>query len=149
PVEGLREALRLSPENLPLRQHLADTLVGLGRFDEAEQEYRQALAKSPNNDRLKIGLANVFYQQGKNSQALVIVEDLLKAPDTPARAYLLHARLLFRGGHVERAVHQYKEAVDLDPAAADAEFAARLGIGPEHADDEVVEGRLRMPAEEG
>ena len=24
PVEGLREALRLSPENLPLRQHLRD-----------------------------------------------------------------------------------------------------------------------------
>src|SRR5579864_8650409 len=113
-VEALREALRHSPDNLPLRQHLADTLAGLGRLDEAEQEYRHALAKAPDNDRLKVGLAQVFYQQDKNSQALVIVEDLLKSPNTPARAYLLHARLLLRGGHVERAVRQYKEAVEID-----------------------------------
>jgi transitional endoplasmic reticulum ATPase len=35
-VQALRDALRISPDNLPLRQHLAETLLGLGRFDEAE-----------------------------------------------------------------------------------------------------------------
>ena len=55
--------------NVPLRQHLAETLLALGRLDEAEQEYRQAAAQAGDNDALKVGLANIFYQQGKNSQA--------------------------------------------------------------------------------
>ncbi|MDB6111923.1 MAG: hypothetical protein JWR69_3673, partial [Pedosphaera sp.] len=35
-LQALREALRSSPDNLPLRQHLADTLLGRGRAEEAE-----------------------------------------------------------------------------------------------------------------
>ena len=122
-VQSLREALHLSPDNVQLRIHLAETLVGLGRADEAEREYREALALAPDDLRLKLGLAGAFYQQGKNSHSLVIVEDLLKLRDTPARAYLLHARLLLRAGEVERAVAQYKNAVAADGSVADAELA--------------------------
>ncbi len=142
-VRALREALKLSPDNLPLRQHLAETLLGLARFAEAEQEYRQALALAPDNQPVKLGLARAFYQQGKNSQALVLVEDLLRQRDTPAGAYTLHARLLLRAGEVERAVRQYKEALDLDPAAADPELAAQLGVGPGSDEGEVVGGKVR------
>ena len=115
-IAALREALKHSPDNLPLRRHLAETLMSIARFDEAEQEYRHALAQAPDDAGLKVGLANAFYQQNKNSQALVIVEDLLKRSDTPARAYVLHAKLLLRAGEVERAVRQYKEGLKLDPA---------------------------------
>lgn len=34
-VRALREALQLSPDNIPLRQHLAETLLSSGRADEA------------------------------------------------------------------------------------------------------------------
>ena len=147
-IQALREALRVSPDNLPLRQHLAETLLGLGRLDEAEQEYRHALASAGDNDALKVGLANVFYQQGKNSQALVIVETLLRQARTPPRAYLLHDRLLLRAGDVERAVRQYREAIDADPTLADADFASRLGIGADPDTSDVVEGRLRATEED-
>ncbi|HEY7426628.1 MAG TPA: AAA family ATPase [Gemmataceae bacterium] len=147
-VQALREALRVSPDNLPLRQHLAETLVGLGRLDEAEQEYRQALTGAGDNDALKVGLADVFSQQGKNSQALVIVEALIRQTQAPARAYLLHARLLLRAGEVERAIRQYREAIDADPALADADFAQRLGIDADPDESDVVEGRLRAPLED-
>ena len=60
-VRALREALRASPDNVPLRQHLADTLLGAGRAGEAEAEYRQALAQAPDDRRLKMGLAGAFY----------------------------------------------------------------------------------------
>jgi SpoVK/Ycf46/Vps4 family AAA+-type ATPase len=147
-IQALREALRVSPDNVPLRQHLAETLLNLGRLDEAEQEYRQALAAAGDNDALKVGLADVFSQQGKNSQALVIVEALLKQKQAPPRAYLLHARLLLRAGEVERAVRQYREAIDADPTLADADFAGRLGIDADPDESDVVEGRLRAPLED-
>jgi SpoVK/Ycf46/Vps4 family AAA+-type ATPase len=147
-ISGLREAIRVSPNNLPLRQHLADTLLGMSRYDEAEIEFRAALGLSPENVRLKIGLASAFYQQGKNSHALVIIEDLLKATTPPPKALVLHAKLLNRAGDVERAVRQYKRAIDEDRAVADKEFAERLGITADQkqepdADTEVVDGRIR------
>ena len=141
-VRALREALQLSPDNIPLRQHLAETLLASGRADEAEKEYRHALSFAVDNQRLKVGLASCFYQQGKYSHALVIVEDLMKKPDTPAKAYVLHARLLLQSGEVQRAVRQYREAVSLDPSVADGELANRLGVGVDAEKSPVVDGRV-------
>ncbi len=146
-VQALRTALEHSPENVPLRQHLADVLLGLNRIDEAEQEYRRALPLAPDSGPIKLGLAQAYYQLGKNTQALVVVEDVLRAADPPARAYLLHARLLFRAGDVAESVRQYREAIDADPAVADAEFAQRLGVGADEEAD-VVDGRVRQPVAE-
>src|ERR1700716_2002560 len=89
-LQVLREALRSSPDNLPLRQHLADMLLSCGRSGEAEKEYREGLALAPNSQVFKLGLARAFHQQGKHNHALVIVEDLVKNPGAPARAFVLH-----------------------------------------------------------
>lgn len=151
-IRSLYDALRVSPGNVPLRRHLAATLSSHGRHEEAEREYREALSRAPQDLDLKLGLADAFYQQGKNSEASVVVEDLLKLQNTPARAYLLHCRLLIRAGEVERAVRAYRKAVDEDPEAADPQLAERLGVKPdggyEGDDGEVVEGRVRLPSEE-
>jgi SpoVK/Ycf46/Vps4 family AAA+-type ATPase len=142
-VNALREALRASPKNIHVRQLLADTLLGHGQAAEAEKEYREALALAPNNAALKLGLARAFHQQGKQSHALVLVEDLVKQPQPPARAFLLHAKLLAGIGEIEQAVQQYRRAVEADAAVADLEFASRLGIGANETESEVVDGKVR------
>ncbi len=151
-VAALREALRVSPDNLPLRRHLAETLLKLGRFDESEAAYREGLAVAPHQVDLKLGLAAAYYQQEKNSAALVIVEDLIEQRDPPAGAYLVHAKLLLRAGEPQRAAHQYREALAIDPSAGDPDLARELGIRPASADaaddDEEVDGRLRQRAGE-
>ncbi|HEY2783887.1 MAG TPA: AAA family ATPase [Fimbriiglobus sp.] len=144
PLSGLRDALAFSPDNLPLRVHFAESLRGFGRLDEAEQEYKTALGKHPDHVPLKLGLAQTYFQLGKSSTAMVIVEDLLKRPDTPPAAVLLHARLLDRAGDVDRAVRQYKEAVAVDPTLADSEFAGRMGIDADPEESEVSDGRIRV-----
>lgn len=144
PVGPLREALRLSPDNVPLRRHLAATLLGLGRADEAEAEYKLGLQRTPNDPTLKFGLAEVFFRQSKYSQSLVVVEDLLKAPSPAAVVLVLHARLLLRAGEAQRAVHQYRAAIDEDPSVADLGLAAQLGIEADPQESEVVEGRVRQ-----
>jgi AAA+ superfamily predicted ATPase len=157
-VRQLREAVRVSPDNAPLRLALGEALLSHGFAAEAEREFRAGLARRADDAGLKLGLARAFHQQAKHSHALVIVEDLVKAPDAPARALILHARLLAGVGEVAQAVEQYKRGVAADPAAADPDFAARLGIKLNPAppaeepawrdsaaddDDEVSDGRVR------
>src|SRR5687768_2667823 len=146
PFESLREALRLSPDNIPLRTHLAEQLLAAGRGDEAVDQFKQALAARPDDAKLKTGLAQAFHQQGKDSAAMVIVEDLVKQRDVPAKATMLYARLLLKAGDVERAVRQYKKAVEADASVADIELAGRLGISATETSSgggDVVDGKVR------
>src|SRR5207253_2877153 len=46
-----------------------------------------------------------------------------------------------------RAVHQYHEAIDADPAVADPQLADQLGIGSGD-DSDIVEGRLRQATDD-
>src|SRR6185369_16898738 len=85
---ALRDALRVSPDNDVVLQHAG--------YAEAEILYRRALAIQPDHQPIKLGLATAFFQQGKNSAALVIVETLVKQTEPSPRALLLHARLAFQ-----------------------------------------------------
>ena len=142
-IQSLREALRASPNNSALRLLLADALLNHGYGEEAEKEFREGLAQSPNSLPMKFGLARAFFQQGKQNHALVILEDLIKAPEVPPRAFLLHAKILAGIGEIPQAIAEYKRAVELDHSLADAEFATRLGIGATEKESEVVEGKVR------
>jgi transitional endoplasmic reticulum ATPase len=142
-INTLREAVQLSPHNIPLRRHLADTLLKHGLGSDAEQEYRDALALSPDEPELKLGLARAFFQQSKTSHALVIVEDLTKQSAASGRAHVLHAKVLADGGDVEQAIRQYRRGIEKDSSAADPEFAARLGIGADERESDVVDGKVR------
>lgn len=127
-IAALREALRLSPDNVPLREHLADSLLALGRFEESEAEFTVALAASPASVKAKVGLATSFYQLGKLTQALVLVEDMVKRPDPPPPMRLIYAKLLLNDGQPAKAGEQYKLAIAADAALSDASLAERLGL---------------------
>ncbi len=144
-IAALREALRVSPENVPLRRHLADALLRLGRDQDAESEYRDCLRRDAGDAASSLGLARVFYRRGRFDEALVLIESSLASSDAPAAAHLLHARVLQRRGDVAGAVQAYRAAVRRDPTSKDADLAAELGIaaGAGTGDDAVVDGRVR------
>jgi len=142
-LQALREALRASPQNAALRVHLGDTLLAHGQAAEAEKLLREGLAQWPHSLPMKLGLARAFFQQGKHSHALVALEDLVKDPEAPARAFLLHAKVLAGTGETQQAVTEYRRAVEMDPSLADAPFAHRLGIDALDSGSEVVDGRVR------
>ncbi len=145
--DNLREALEHSPDNVPLRRHLADLLLERGYPEEAEAEYRAALALAPEEAGLKAGLARAFYHQGKSSEALVVLEDLVKDSAAPAAHHALHARILHAAGDVEKAGAAGGRARVFDPGADLGDLAELLGLEAPDA-DELVEGRLRAPAGE-
>jgi transitional endoplasmic reticulum ATPase len=151
PIAALRDALKFSPDNIPLRLHLANTLVQQGDAAEAEQEYLQALAIAPQNLDLKLGLVRAFYQQDKDSKALVLLENLIASGAGNGEIFTWHARLLLRQGNVAQAVAQMHRAIALDPSLANSDLAERLGISPNgegEGEGEVTQGRVRAQSQE-
>jgi SpoVK/Ycf46/Vps4 family AAA+-type ATPase len=124
---ALREALRFSPDNAPLLQHAADTVLRLGGFSEAESLFKRALSLEPRSQVAKLGLATAFFQQGKHSAALVIVEELAKLPAPPPASFLLHARLALRAGEPKLAAREYLRAREADPNLIDPALEQELG----------------------
>jgi transitional endoplasmic reticulum ATPase len=149
-IAALRAALQVSPDNLPLIRHLGESLLGAGRAEEAEREFRQALARWSDDAELQCGLARAFDQQGKHSHAQVVLERLCAGPEAPAAALVLHARLLARAGERARASAAYRRAVAMDPRVADEALAEEVGARPDAGGDddgdeaEEVDGRMRQ-----
>lgn len=140
-IQTLREAIAVSPDNAPLRQHLADMLLQAGRFAEAETEYRTALdlasrqGDTRNLVKLRTGLVQALAGQAKVSEATALLAPLLQGNNAiPGELYLLHARLLIQQGEKARAIGEYLRALDHDPALTDSQLAAQLGLQPDNLD---------------
>jgi len=85
-IKNLREAIKAAPDNVPLRKILANTLMKHERWEEAEIEIKEALRLAPNDAQLKVALATAFYELGKTSVGLVLLEELTGSGTPPANA---------------------------------------------------------------
>ncbi len=131
-VRSLRAALQASPENVPLRQHLAQLLLSIGEFAEAEAEFGTALALATEDADLtrvlELGLARSYAQQGKDPQALSLLAALIAKDPKGSEALTLHAQLLLRNGDSAQAVAQFRQALIQDESLKDSELADQLGV---------------------
>ena len=127
-IDSLKEALRFSPGNLPLKKHLADTLFNASRYDEAEKEYKELLATS-DTPQLKICLSRVFFMKGEYSQCNVILEELLQTGYSDFEMLILHAKALLKEHSIAKARETYKRALSLNPAFRDEELDKELRLG--------------------
>lgn len=123
---GLRDALRHSPDNVPLLLHAADTVLRAGGFADAEVLFKRALALAPGSADAKLGLATAFHLLGKRSEALVLVETLTSGDDAPGGALILHARLALEAGEPRLAARLYARVLAREPRLANAELEAHL-----------------------
>ena len=138
-LKALREALAVSPDNVPLREHLASTLLAADRANEAEAEYREALARGAGSGA-QLGLARAFFALGKLREASVLAESLAEDLPEDAGAQFLLARVLLNEGQPVEARERYTRAVQLDPSLSDPDLAASLAASqripmPAHADN--------------
>lgn len=122
-VQGLREALNASPNNLALRRMLAEALIELNRFDAAETEAKKVLEIDSDDANSKVVLARIYLRQGKHSVGLVLIEDALRSKPNDAAVWLLHAKLLHRAGSHDEAAKSLRRATELDPSLRDARLA--------------------------
>jgi SpoVK/Ycf46/Vps4 family AAA+-type ATPase len=126
-IDGLREALKHSPDNTPLRLLLAETLLAMNRLEEAETEYTLAL-KYTRDIKAKTGLAKVFYKKGNYSACNVILEELLDNGKQDLDILTLYAKGLLKENSIAKAIETYKKVLALDPNFFDEELDSQLRV---------------------
>ncbi len=125
-INSLEEALKHSPDNLPLRLLLADTLLMLGRLDEAERQY--VILDQARHPKAKPGLAKIFFSRGNYSACNLILEEALAESSEEATldTLTLYARGLLKENAIGRAVEVYRRILAIDPSFADEELDSEL-----------------------
>ncbi|MDR1516799.1 MAG: AAA family ATPase [Dysgonamonadaceae bacterium] len=126
-IDSLREALRHSPDNTPLRLLLAETLLAMNRLEEAEAEYT-ALLKSSGDTKIKIGLARVFFKKENYSACNVILEEVIENGTRDVNVFTLYAKGLLRENVIGKAIDAYKKALAIDPNHFDEELDSHLRL---------------------
>ena len=124
-IDSLREALKHSPNNMPLRLLLADTLATLNRFEEAEKEYA-TIIRTTNDSKAKIGLATVFFKKGSYSACNVILEEVIENGTNEISVYTIYAKCLLKENSISKAIDAYKIALTIDPTFFDEELDSQL-----------------------
>ncbi len=120
-IQNLKEAVLLSPTNIPLRIMLTEALLLQGLNDEAENILKGNLDIDKDHFRSKFLLAKTYYNKSNFSVAMVIVEELVKLKED-AGVYFLYARLLFKEKDKAKAAQYYLTAKSLDANLSDDEL---------------------------
>jgi transitional endoplasmic reticulum ATPase len=127
-LQSLREALAVSPANVPLLMLYAQACIDELSFDEARRAYEQVLAREPERVEAKLGIAQLLQLTGHISEAIVRTEALVQADPKLAEGWLLLSRLELADGDRRSAVEHYQKALQLRPALKDNALEKLVGL---------------------
>jgi len=128
-IQGLIEALNVSPENVPLRLHVAELLLEDKAYNEAAEQFQEALKRSYGNARAQLGLANCYFNTEKYSAAIIIYEQLAPA-QLSEDDQIRFVRCLIKEDSLQQAMEVYQRLVAANP----------------HFTDEEIDSYLRLPS---
>jgi len=141
-IKNLEEALAMSPDNVPLRLHLADLMLNEKMYAEAAQHFGQVLQKSYGNVKAQTGLANCYYNTGKFSAAIIIYEQLQHQLSTDDN--IRFVKCLIKENSMHEAGAIYQKIIAANPSFKDEEIdnylrmPSHAGSATNDADDEMA-----------
>jgi transitional endoplasmic reticulum ATPase len=127
-LQSLREALAVSPGNVPLLMLYAQACIDEFSFDEARRAYEQVLTQEPERVEAKLGIAQLLQLTGHISEAIVRTEALVQADPRLAEGWLLLSRLELADGDRRSAAEHYQKALQLRPALKDNALEKLVGL---------------------
>ncbi len=121
-INQLKEALQFSPDNIPLRLHLAELMIKANDYSQAAEQYSEVLNRSYGNSKARKGLANIYYKQKKYSAAIIIYEALIKENALQTDELIQFVRCLIRENSLAEAVDVYKKILQQNSSFKDEEI---------------------------
>ncbi len=106
--------------------NLGLTYVHAGRFEQAIEEFREALHHDPGRRDASYNLATTLIQTGRQSEAERVLRDALNRYPDDAEAHYAMGSALVSMGNLEEAVQELTHAVSLRPNYFEAH--QRLGV---------------------
>lgn len=145
-IQSLKQALAVSPDNLPLILLLGQAYLDDFQFEEARSTYDQALTVEPGNPAARTQIAQLLELEGKSSEAILRLEQLSEEHPLHAPAWFLKAKLLLGESDGKGARDAYNRAVELDSGLADEELLKRIReAGGRRAGSSKSKGDGRQP----
>jgi len=121
-LESLAALLDAEPGNAGMRVEYARVLASEHRQEEAEREYRAALAQTPEPAPVRFALARIAYVRGDIAQALEHLMAAKAADPAFADTYDLLGLVLGEMQRLDEATKAFEEALRLRPGDAQAMF---------------------------
>jgi protein O-GlcNAc transferase len=121
----LERASALEPAKPDYLADLAGTLAALGRLDEAETRFRDAIRRAPRHADAHNGLGNLLVKRGLLEEAVSSYRDAARLKPAVPGPRLNLAQTLLRLGRADEAAPEAAKAVSLQPALP----AAQLLLG--------------------
>lgn len=122
-LEALRQAASAEPGDLQSAFALAQGYQRAGLLDEAVEQYRGVLERSPRHAGARYGLGSAYAQKGRYDEAVEALNETVSLkPTWSTPHYALGVVHLIRGD-VEAAFREYQVLRQLDPPLADSLFA--------------------------
>ncbi len=133
------EALQVSPDNVPLRLHLAELMLNDEMYSEAGEQFSDVLKRSYGNLKAQLGLATCYFSTGKYSAAIVIYEQL--TGKMPVDDQVRYVKCLIKENSMQQAIEVYQKVLAADPLFSDDDIDnyLRLPSSSSYNSDELTE----------
>lgn len=125
-IQQFKEALVFSPNNLILRKLLADALLNLARYEEAEQEYKLILQQEEQNNEVKHNLAKAYYGMKKFAAAKFLLEEQIAQQNATAEQLHLLAKICFASGATLDAQRHFEAAKNINNQLIDNDLESQI-----------------------
>jgi SpoVK/Ycf46/Vps4 family AAA+-type ATPase len=137
-LESLLEALKLSPNNIPLKYQIAKLLIQKGQFEESQNHLQDIINLDSNHLDAKFELANCFYKQNKLSAAEVLLEEILYNNQEVRFLELLCYCQIDQENYAD-AQQTYQSIIEIEPSYSNDDFDNKLKVNTTADDDEFVD----------
>jgi spermidine synthase len=126
------KAVAYSPQNATAHHNLGEMFLRLRSFERAIRHFREAVRRSPENERFLAGLAAAFVASGNNGAAVSNFERLLGLNSENAWAHYMLGRIFYQTGDTPGAIQKYRDALQADPDYKSAQQALEREVGKLH-----------------
>lgn len=137
-LESLLEALKLSPNNIPLKFQVAKLYLQNTQYTEAEKHLLDIISLDSSHLEAKFELANCFYKQDKISATEILLEEILEK-NTEIRFLELLCYCQLKQQNFNDAQQTYIDIIAMDPGFMNEDFDQKLKVPATHIDDDFVD----------